>query len=38
VRLADRGQNFVSDPQNFDIVYNALRYPSSVRRLHRRTN
>jgi len=38
VRLADRGQKFVSDPQNFDIVYNALRYPSSVRRLHRRTN
>lgn len=38
IRLADQGQNNVSDPQNFDIVYNALRYPSSVRRLHRRTN
>lgn len=38
VRLADRGQEFISDPQNFNIVYNALRYPSSVRRLHRRTN
>jgi hypothetical protein len=38
VRLADRGQEFVSDPQNFNIVYNALRYPSSVRRLQRKTN
>ena len=38
VRLADRGQEFVSDPQNFSVVYNALRYPSSVRRLQRKTN
>ncbi len=36
--LADRGQILVSDPQNFDIVFNALRFPSSVRRLYRRMN
>ncbi len=38
IRLADRGQMHVSDPQNFQVVYNALRYPSSMRRLNRRTN
>jgi hypothetical protein len=38
IRLADHGQKYVTDPQNFGVVYNALRYPSSMRRLNRRTN
>jgi hypothetical protein len=38
IKLADHGQKYVTDPQNFGVVYNALRYPSSMRRLNRRTN
>jgi len=36
VRLADEGQAHVTDPQNYSVVYEALRRPSSVRRLSRR--
>lgn len=36
VRLADEGQAHVTDPQNYSVVFEALRRPSSVRRLSRK--
>ena len=38
IRLADFGQQYVTDKDNYGIVYNALRNPSSVRKLSRRLN
>lgn len=37
IRLADYGYNYVTDPQNFGIVYQTLRDPRSFHRLERRT-
>ncbi len=38
IRLADFGQQYVTDKDNYGIVFNALRNPSSVRKLSRRLN
>jgi hypothetical protein len=38
VRLADKGEAHVTDPQNYGVVFEALRRPSSVRRLTRKLN
>jgi hypothetical protein len=38
VRLADKGEAYVTDPQNYGLVFEALRRPSSVRRLTRKLN
>ena len=38
IRLADFGQQYVTDKDNYGIVFNALRYPSSMRKLSRRLN
>ena len=38
IRLADFGQQYVTDKDNYGIVFNALRSPSSVRKLSRRLN
>ncbi|MEX1189513.1 MAG: DUF4476 domain-containing protein [Bacteroidia bacterium] len=36
VRLADEGQQFATDPENYQVVFEALSRPSAVRRLSRR--
>lgn len=36
LNLAEYGSEFVSNPSEINVVFNALRYPSSVRRLNRR--
>jgi len=36
IYIADYSNKYVSDPQNYDIVYNAIRSPRSIRRLNRR--
>jgi len=36
IRLADFGQQYATDKDNYGIVFNALRRPSSVRKLSRR--
>jgi hypothetical protein len=38
IRLADFGQQYVTDKDNYGIVFNALRSPKSVRKLSRRLN
>jgi len=38
IRLADFGQQNVTDKDNYSIVFNALRSPSSMRKLNRRLN
>jgi hypothetical protein len=38
IRLADFGQQYVTDKDNYGIVINALRSPKSVRKLSRRLN
>jgi hypothetical protein len=38
IRLADFGQQYVTDKDNYGIVFNALRSPSSVRKLSKRLN
>lgn len=38
IRLAAEGSSRVSDPSNFDLIYTALRHPSSVRKLQRQIN
>jgi hypothetical protein len=38
IRLADFGQQYVTDKDNYSIVFNALRSPSSMRKLNRRLN
>ena len=38
IRLADFGQQYVTDKDNYGVVFNALRSPSSVRKLSRRLN
>ena len=38
IRLADFGQQYVTDKDNYGMVFNALRRPSSVRKLSRRLN
>jgi hypothetical protein len=38
IRLADFGQQYVTDKDNYGIVFNALRSPKSVRKLNRRLN
>jgi len=38
IRLADFGQQYATDKDNYGIVFNALRKPSSVRKLSRRLN
>ena len=38
IRLADFGQQYVTDKDNYGMVFNALRSPSSVRKLSRRLN
>ncbi len=38
IRLADFGKQYVTDKDNYGIVFNALRSPSSVRKLSRRLN
>jgi len=37
IRLADYGYDYVTDRQNFSIVYQTLRHPRSFNRLSRRT-
>ena len=36
IRLADFGQQYATDKENYNIVFNALRKPSSLRKLGRR--
>ncbi len=36
VRIADEGQQFATDPENYQVVFEALSRPSAVRRLSRR--
>lgn len=38
IRLADFGQQYVTDKDNYGMVFNALTHPSSVRKLSRRLN
>lgn len=38
IRLADFGQQYVTDKDNYGMVFNALTRPSSVRKLSRRLN
>jgi hypothetical protein len=38
VNLAAEGYDRVSDKNNFGVVYNSLRYPSSIKRLARKIN
>jgi hypothetical protein len=38
VRLANEGQEHVTDPQNYSVVFEALRRPRSVRKLSRQLN
>ena len=38
IRLADFGQQYATDKDNYGIVFNALRSPKSVRKLSRRLN
>ncbi len=38
IHLADFGQQYATDKDNYGIVFNALRSPSSVRKLSRRLN
>lgn len=38
IRIAAQGSTRVSDPENYDLVYTALRHPSSVRKLQRQIN
>jgi hypothetical protein len=36
VQLADYALKYVVDPQNYGVVYNAIRSPRSIRRLNRK--
>jgi hypothetical protein len=38
IRLADFGQQYATDKDNYGVVFNALRSPKSVRKLSRRLN
>lgn len=38
IRIASDGSFRVSDPENYDLIYSALRHPSSVRKLQRQLN
>ena len=38
IRLADYGEQFAVDKENYGVVFNVLRRPSSVRKLTRRLN
>ena len=38
IRLADLGEQYTVDKENYGVVFNALRRPSSIRKLNRRLN